>query len=73
MITIAEKHGFKVDHIGCPCTGSPRVMIRREGVSISTLTIWTKRNVWRLQSKGYTIGTGNKDNLESKLNEYGFL
>lgn len=73
MIETAIAMGFRDDHIGCPCNGSPHVMLMNSDNAMYTLTVWVRRNVWRLATKGYTIGTGNKDNLKQKLQEYGLF
>lgn len=70
MIDQAINLGFVFSRRGCPCNGTPRIYTRSIHNNVYTLTIWDKKNVWRLNSKGgYTIASGNKDNLTTKIQE----
>lgn len=63
----AEILGFTFSRKGCPCNGTPLVYVRKSDETTYTLTLWTKRNVWRLTNKGCTIATGNAENLTDKI------
>lgn len=69
MTEIAVQYGFTFDHIGCPCSGSPKVYKAMRGTTPCLLTLWERRGVWKLVMNGYTVANGNAANLQSKLNE----
>lgn len=67
MTQQAEALGFRFSRYGCPCNGKPLIYtLNREG-TLYTLTIWERRNTWRLTSRGCVLATGNKDNLTDKI------
>lgn len=68
MTEIAEHMGFVFSRKGCPCNGTPLIYTRTYDGTLYTLTLWLRRNAWRLTAKGCVLTTGNKDNLETKIN-----
>lgn len=70
MIEQAKALGFVYSRRGCPCNGTPHIYTRSIYNNVYTLTIWDKKNVWRLNGKGgYTIASGNRDNITTKIQE----
>lgn len=70
MIDQAINLGFVYSRRGCPCNGTPRIYTANIQNHVYTLTIWEKRNVWRLAGKGgCVVASGNKDNLTTKIQE----
>lgn len=63
----AEALGFAYSRKGCPCNGTPLVYVRKENGTTYTLTIWLRRDVWRLTNRGCTIATGNAENMTEKI------
>ena len=70
MIEQAEQMGFVYSRRGCPCNGTPRIYTQKINNNVYTLTIWDKRNAWKLAGKcGCIIASGNNDNLTIKIQE----
>jgi hypothetical protein len=70
MIDQAINLGFVYSRRGCPCNGTPRIYRAVVQKSVYTLTIWEKKNAWKLAgSGGHIIASGNKDNLTTKIQE----
>lgn len=67
MKDLATQLGFLYSRKGCPCTGTPLVYTRQADNIIYTLTLWERRNAWRLTAKGCVIATGNTDNLIEQI------
>lgn len=67
MIEQAEALGFKYSRKGCPCVGTPRIYTKEQAKAVYTLTIWEKRNVWQLKSKGCLLASGTAENLTTKI------
>lgn len=67
MIQQAEQLGFTFSRKGCPCNGTPLVYIKQTDTTTYTLTLWTRRNTWRLAAKGCVIATGNQENMTDKI------
>jgi len=67
MNELAEQLGFRFSHKGCPCNGTPKVYKCEHDGGLYTLTIWERRDMWRLEVCGCSLGTGNKSNLLTKL------
>jgi len=67
MIEQAEQLGFKYSRKGCPCSGTPLIYTTKKDGTLYTLTIWERRNVWQLKSKGYLLATGKAENLTDKI------
>jgi len=63
----AETLGFVFSRIGCPCNGSPRIYTKDVDGSKQKLTIWEKRNTWRLEANRVVIATGTASNLTTKI------
>lgn len=68
MTTIAPQLGFTYSRKGCPCNGTPLVYTRQVDGTTYTLTLWERRNAWRLTAKGCVLATGNTDNMTEKIN-----
>jgi len=67
MKETATRLGFEFSRKGCPCTGTPLIYTITKTTSIYTLTIWEKRNIWKLMTSGATIARGNAENMEDKI------
>lgn len=67
MIQTAEALGFTYSRKGCPCNGTPLIYKKQVGGSVYQLTMWLKRNVWRLTARNCVLATGNKDNMQTKI------
>ena len=67
MTQQAETLGFAFSRKGCPCNGTPVIYTITREKTLYTLTIWERRNTWRLTSRGCVLATGNKDNLTDKI------
>lgn len=63
----AEHLGFAFNRTGCPCNGSPRIYNMTRDNTLYTLTIWERRNVWQLKTKGCVIATGKAEELTTKI------
>lgn len=63
----AEQLGFTYNRRGCPCNGENYIYTIKRDCAVQQLTIWTKRNVWQLKSKGYLLAHGTSDNLQTKI------
>lgn len=68
MKDLATQLGFTFSRKGCPCNGTPLIYTQVVVGTIYTLTIWERRNTWRLTAKGCVIATGNGCNLFEKIN-----
>lgn len=68
MKDLATQLGFTYSRKGCPCNGTPLVYTRQVDGTTYTLTLWERRNAWRLTAKGCVIATGNGCNLFEKIN-----
>ena len=68
MTTIAQQLGFTYSRKGCPCSGTPLVYTRLVDGTTYTLTLWERRNAWRLTAKGCVLAIGNTDNMTEKIN-----
>lgn len=67
MTNQAQALGFTYSRKGCPCNGKPLIYTKQTNGTLYTLTIWERRNTWRLTAKGCVIATGTKDNLTEKI------
>lgn len=67
MTQQAETLGFAFSRKGCPCSGTPLIYTKQVDGTLYTLTIWERRNTWRLTMRGCVLATGNKDNLTDKI------
>ena len=67
MQTTAETLGFRYSRKGCPCNGTPLIYTKEVGGTLYTLTLWTRRDTWRITAKGCVLATGNHDNLQTKI------
>lgn len=65
----AEALGFTYSRKGCPCNGTPLIYTKTHDGTVQTLTIWQRRNTWRLTARGCLLATGNSDNLTSKIKQ----
>lgn len=68
MKDLATQLGFTYSRKGCPCNGTPLVYTRQVDGTTYTLTLWERRNAWRLTAKGCVLATGNTDNMTEKIN-----
>ncbi len=68
MTQQAQALGFTYSRKGCPCNGTPLIYTKQVDGTLYTLTLWERRNTWRLTAKGCVIATGTKDNLTTKIN-----
>lgn len=68
-MAIAESLGFVFNRKGCPCNGSPDIMMAKRNNKNYTLYIWDRRDYWKLSVSGLQIAWGNKSNMETKLKE----
>ena len=58
---------FAYSRKGCPCNGSPAIYTKKVERKVQTLTIWEKRNVWRLTASGCVLANGTKENMTDKI------
>ncbi len=69
LTNIATALGFDYARKGCPCNGTPLIYTRKIGWTQYTLTLWQRRNAWRLTAKGCVLATGNADNMTEKISK----
>ena len=67
MVEQAQALGFIYSRKGCPCNGTPLIYTKQVDGTLYTLTLWERRNTWRLTAKGCVIATGTKDKLTTKI------
>lgn len=69
MRETAESMGFVFSRKGCPCNGSPDILTAKRDNKIYTMTIWQKRDYWKLAVSGMGIAWGNKNDMKIKIQE----
>lgn len=69
MKEIATALGFIYNRRGCSCNGSPYIYIARRNRVNYELTIYEKRNTWKLSANNNSIASGNAANLKTKITE----
>lgn len=67
MKDLATQLGFAFSRKGCLCNGTPLIYTQAVAGTLYTLTLWERRDAWRLTAKGCVIATGKTDNLIDKI------